>query len=55
MPWWLRGVKGCMVRRKEDHISNQKHSTDEVTRAVRKLKEKEVKVMLTEEDLDFAS
>lgn len=48
-------MKACMICRKEDHISNQKLSPDEVTRAVRKLEEKKVKVMLTEEDIDLVS
>lgn len=55
LPKWLKGVKGCMVCGKEDHIANQRHSPDEVTKAVRRLKEKSVRVMLTEEDLAFVS
>lgn len=54
-PSWLRGVKGCMVCGKEDHIANQRHSEDEVREAIRKLKKKQYTALLTEEDMAYIS
>lgn len=50
---WLRGVKGCMVCGRDDHRANQVHSKEQVQEAVRRLKEKQQMVMLTEEDLSY--
>lgn len=53
LPNWLRGVKLCMVRGKEDHIANQYQSEEEMKEAVRKLKQNKYTSMLTEEGLLF--
>lgn len=55
LPQWLLGVKGCRVCGIEDHIENRNHSQDEVTKGARQLKEKNVRVMLNEEDLGFVA
>ena len=49
-PAWMRGVKGCFVCG-EDHNANTRHSKDEVTKAVNKLKAEHPKALLTIEDL----
>lgn len=36
-PKWMNGIEGCFVCRK-DHLSNQHHSRDDVTKAIIKLK-----------------
>lgn len=53
-PKWMRGVKGCFVCRR-DHMANQHHSRDEVTRAINKLKQKLPTVFLSQEDTAYIS
>lgn len=47
---WLQWAKGFLVSGEEDHFADQKHSSDEVTKAVRILKENIVTLILTEEN-----
>lgn len=52
-PSWIRGVKGGFVLHK-DHSSAEKHTTEEVTAAVRKWKSKFPFALLTVQDLEDA-
>lgn len=46
----MRGAKGCFVCDK-DHQDNTRHSRDEVTKAIDKLKAKQPHALLSVEDL----
>lgn len=47
---WMKGVKGCFVCGK-DHLANSRHSREEVTAAIEKLKAKPPRALLTVDDL----
>ena len=47
---WIKGVKGCFVCG-QDHRANTRHSREEVTEAVNKLKARHPTALLTIEDL----
>lgn len=46
----MRGVKGCVVCGK-DHRANSRHSREEVTAAINKLKSRQPSALITVEDL----
>lgn len=54
LPEWRRGFKGCFVCG-QDHRENQRHSSDEVTEAVKSLKNRHPTVLLVVEDLKFVT
>lgn len=54
-PWWLKGVKGCLVCHEEGHMAAEKHSREEVSAAIKRLKLKNSAAMLTQEDEAFIS
>ena len=47
---WMRGVKGCFVCG-QDHMANNRHSREEVTAAINRLKSRHPSALLTIEDL----
>lgn len=48
---WMRGVKGCFVCGR-NHLANDKHPREEVTAAIRRLKENHPAALLSTTDLD---
>lgn len=48
----MRGVRGCFVCG-QDHRANDRHSSEEVNMAVKKLKAKTRKALISIEDLAF--
>lgn len=49
-PDWIRGVKGCFVCG-QDHRASTRHSREEVTSAINKLKSRHPQALLTVEDM----